>query len=98
MLTTGSVVGDRGKKEAVAAYPLDKLKIAFPNTFNRDRKKLKSFLIQVELWMAFNSKHFTQEGDEAICDQYYMGLKDHVKDEISRSNKPNDLKEMIKLA
>ena len=40
----------------------------------------------------------TNWGDEAICDQYYMGLKDHVKDEISRSNKPNDLKEMIKLA
>lgn len=25
----------------------------------------------------------TNWGDEAICDQYYTGLKDHVKDEIS---------------
>ena len=27
------------------AYTLDKLKIAFSNTFNKDYKKLKSFLI-----------------------------------------------------
>ncbi|KFY90765.1 hypothetical protein V500_04970 [Pseudogymnoascus sp. VKM F-4518 (FW-2643)] len=199
-----SNVGSKGKlavepaAETVKAHPSDKLKIAFPDTFNGDRKKLKSFLIQVELWMAFNAKHFTQEveqvlwavallrgpasdwisnyladymahraadgrvtttakdstksifvswtgfvkqlkanfgdldarrnavraiqalkqkgsavtytaefqqhatltnwGDEAICDQYYMGLKDHVKDEISRSDKPDDLKEMIELA
>jgi hypothetical protein len=30
-------------------HPLDKLKITFPDTFNGDRKKLKSFLIQTEL-------------------------------------------------
>jgi hypothetical protein len=182
----------------VASHPSDKLKIAFPDTFNGDRKKLKSFLIQTELWMAFNAKHFAFEvqqvlwavallrgpasdwianyltdymahraadgrvtttanqgtkdifiswsgfvkqlranfgdvdarrnavralealrqrgsavsytaefqqhatltnwGDEAICDQYYKGLKDHVKDEISRSDKPDDLKEMIEMA
>ncbi|ELR05695.1 hypothetical protein GMDG_07538 [Pseudogymnoascus destructans 20631-21] len=40
----------------------------------------------------------TNWGDEAICDQFYAGLKDHVKDEISRSNKPDDLTEMIELA
>jgi hypothetical protein len=31
--------------EAAKAHPSYKLKIAFPNTFNGDRKKLKSFLI-----------------------------------------------------
>jgi hypothetical protein len=40
----------------------------------------------------------TNWGDEAICDQYYKGLKDHVKDEISWSDKPDDLKEIIELA
>jgi hypothetical protein len=44
-------VGSKGKLavepaiEAAKAHPSDKLKIAFPDTFNRDRKKLKSFLI-----------------------------------------------------
>ena len=40
----------------------------------------------------------TNWGEEAICDRYYKGLKDHVKDEISQSNKPDDLKEMIEMA
>ncbi|ELR02084.1 hypothetical protein GMDG_05244 [Pseudogymnoascus destructans 20631-21] len=184
---SGSNVGLKGK-----------LKIAFPDNFHGDRKKLKSFIIQTELWMAFNAKHFNKEveqvlwavalfrgpasewisnyladyinhrtpdgkcntlasqgtkeifvswngflktlkanfgdiderrntvralqalkqrgsavaytaefqqhatltnwGDEAICDQFYAGLKDHVKDEISRSDKPDDLREMIELA
>ena len=69
MSTTGSVVGEKSKKDAVVAtpaHPSDKLKIAFPDTFNGDRKKLKSFLIQVELWMAFNSKHFTQEVEQIL--------------------------------
>ena len=29
-------------------HPLDSVKIAFPDTFNRDCKKLKSFLIQTK--------------------------------------------------
>lgn len=197
---SASNVGSKGTPatEPAVAHPADKLRIAFPDTFNGDRKKLKSFLIQVELWMAFNSKYFALEvqqvlwaiallrgpasdwissyladymthraadgrvtttanqgtkdiflswtgfvkqlkanfgdlderrnavrsiqalkqkgsavtytaefqqhatltnwGDEAICDQYYMGLKDHVKDEIARADKPDDLKEMIELA
>ncbi|ELR07900.1 hypothetical protein GMDG_08548 [Pseudogymnoascus destructans 20631-21] len=179
---TGSNVGLKGKVateptiEAPQAHPSDKLKIAFPDTFHGDGKKLKSFIIQTELWMAFNAKHFNKEveqvlwavalfrgpasewisnyladymnhrtpdgkcntlasqgtkeifvswngflktlkanfgdiderqnahatltnwGDEAICDQFYAGLKDHVKDEISRSDKPDDLREMIELA
>ncbi|ELR05657.1 hypothetical protein GMDG_07500 [Pseudogymnoascus destructans 20631-21] len=111
---TGSNVGLKGKVateptiEAPQAHLSDKLKIAFPDTFHGDRKKLKSFIIHTELWMAFNAKHFNKEveqhatltnwGDEAICDQFYAGLKDHVKDEISRSDKPDDLREMIELA
>jgi hypothetical protein len=69
---TGSNVGSKGKLAAqpvattTVPHPSDKLKIAFPDTFNGDRKKLKSFLIQVELWMAFNSKHFTQEVEQIL--------------------------------
>lgn len=197
---SASNVGSKGNlaTEPAVGHPADKLRIAFPDTFTGDRKKLKSFIIQVELWMAFNAKYFalevqqvlwavallrgpasdwissyladymshratdgrvttsanqgtrdifvswagflkqlkanfgdldarrnavraiqalrqrgsavtytaefqqhatlTQWGDEAICDQYYMGLKDHVKDEIARADKPDDLKEMIELA
>ncbi|ELR05335.1 hypothetical protein GMDG_07318 [Pseudogymnoascus destructans 20631-21] len=184
---TGSNIGLKGKVateptiKSPLAHPSDKLNITFPDTFYGDRKKLKSFLIQTELWMAFNAKHFNKEveqilwavplfrgpasewisnylanymnhrtpdekcntstsqgtkeifvswngflktlkalkqrgsavaytaefqqhatltnwGEEAICDQFYAGLKDHVKDEISRSDKPDDLREMIELA
>jgi len=37
-------------------------------------------------------------GDEALKDRYYIGLKDYVKDEISRSAKPDELAALIKLA
>jgi hypothetical protein len=40
----------------------------------------------------------TKWNDEALCAQYYRGLKDGVKDEMCRSDKPDDLKEMIDLA
>jgi hypothetical protein len=36
--------------------------------------------------------------DKALCDQYYAGLKDHVKDEISRTGKPATLEHMQQLA
>jgi hypothetical protein len=40
----------------------------------------------------------TQWGEAALQAQYYKGLKDHVKDEISRSDKPDDLSELIAMA
>jgi hypothetical protein len=71
MLTVGKGKKDATPKGSEAAtgpapvpatpHPSDKLKIAFLDTFNGDRKKLKSFLIQTELWMAFNAKHFAFE-------------------------------------
>jgi hypothetical protein len=200
----GSVTGsstEKDKKEdkvIVNIPPPSSLKVAFPDTFDGNRKKLKSFIIQIELWLAFNSKHFVHDvdrilwvvallrgsasdwistfladhmqhrnseglctsgaskatqaifvnwkgfikqlnanfgdidvkrtamttltklkqsgsavsytavfqqyahqtnwNDDALCHQYYTGLKDYVKDEMSRSDKPDDLKEMIELA
>jgi hypothetical protein len=41
----GSEVATTPVPVPVAPHPSDKLKIAFPDTFNGDRKKLKSFLI-----------------------------------------------------
>ena len=63
-----SNVGSKGKLavEPATTHPSDKLKIAFPDTFNGDCKKLKSFLIQVELWMAFNAKHFGIEVKQVL--------------------------------
>lgn len=40
----------------------------------------------------------TDWNDEALKAQYYRGLKDVVKDEISRSDRPDDLQEMIEMA
>jgi hypothetical protein len=40
----------------------------------------------------------TQWGEAALQAQYYRGLKDSVKDEISRSDKPDDLNDMIQMA
>ncbi|OAF58672.1 hypothetical protein VC83_04913 [Pseudogymnoascus destructans] len=82
---TGSIVGSKGKVateptiEAPQAHPSDKLKIAFPDTFHGDRKKLKSFIIQTELWMAFNAKHFNKEVEQCHtdirCTQFAIKLK-----------------------
>lgn len=36
--------------------------------------------------------------DDALRAQYYKGLKDHVKDEISRSDRPETLTDMIEMA
>lgn len=36
--------------------------------------------------------------DEALASQFYRGLKDHVKDEIARQERPTKLKEMCELA
>ena len=46
-----SNIGSKGKLAVKlgTTYPLDKLRIVFLDTFNRDHKKLKSFLIQVKL-------------------------------------------------
>ncbi|OAF58219.1 hypothetical protein VC83_06585 [Pseudogymnoascus destructans] len=69
---TGSNVGLKGKVateptiESPLAHPSDKLNITFPDTFHGDRKKLKSFLIQTELWMAFNAKHFNKEVEQIL--------------------------------
>jgi hypothetical protein len=70
---SASNVGSKGKlaiepaaTTTEVAHPSDKLKIAFPDTFNGDRKKLKSFLIQVELWIAFNAKHFALEVQQVL--------------------------------
>ncbi|KFY05968.1 hypothetical protein V491_08927 [Pseudogymnoascus sp. VKM F-3775] len=202
-----SNVGSKGKAATEPAPPPlapvatdlpSTVKVAFPDTFDGNRKKLKSFMIQVELWLAFNAKYFTRDvdkilwtvallrgsasdwissfladhmstrnveglctsgaskatqaifvswkgfakqltlnfgdidakrtamttlgklkqtgsavsytavfqqyanqtnwNDESLCFQYYEGLKDYVKDEISRSDRPDDLKEMIELA
>jgi hypothetical protein len=40
----------------------------------------------------------TDWDDTALKAQYYRGLKDHVKDEIARSDRLDGLQEMIKLA
>jgi hypothetical protein len=37
-------------------------------------------------------------GEDALLDQFYAGLKDYVKDEISRSGRPDGLRAMIELA
>jgi hypothetical protein len=42
--------------------------------------------------------HRTHWDDHALRAQYYKGLKDSVKDEMARSDKPDDLAEMIELA
>lgn len=36
--------------------------------------------------------------DSGLRAQYYRGLKDHIKDELSRADKPDTLEEMIKTA
>ena len=40
----------------------------------------------------------TDWNDDALKAQYYRGLKDGVKDEIARSDRPEDLQAMISLA
>jgi hypothetical protein len=40
----------------------------------------------------------TDWNDEALKNQYYRGLKDFIKDEMARSDRPDDLKEMIELS
>jgi hypothetical protein len=37
-------------------------------------------------------------GQAALRRQFYIGLKDGVKDEIARSDKPNDLRDLIEMA
>jgi hypothetical protein len=34
-------------------------------------------------------------GDAALMDQYYVGLKDNIKDELTRRDKPDSLEELI---
>ena len=78
-----SNVGLKGKlvvKPAIT-HPSNKLKIAFSNTFNRDCKKLKSFLIQVELQIAFNAKHFRIEVKQVL--QAVALLRGPALDQIS---------------
>jgi hypothetical protein len=41
-------------------------KVAFPDTFNGDRKKLKSFFIQTELWLLINKRHFLNETERVV--------------------------------
>jgi hypothetical protein len=36
--------------------------------------------------------------DQSLYDQYYKGLKDHVKDEIARSDVPDSLNDLIVMA
>jgi len=40
----------------------------------------------------------TDWNDEALKNQYYRGLKDFIKDEMARSDRPDDLKDMIELS
>lgn len=40
----------------------------------------------------------TDWDDAALKAQYYQGLKDHVKDEIARSDRPDSLQAMVELA
>ena len=42
------------------------VKVAFPDTFNGDRKKLKSFLIQTELWLLINQRHFANDTEKVV--------------------------------
>jgi hypothetical protein len=37
-------------------------------------------------------------GEKALIAQYYRGLKDTVKDEMARSDRPDDLEDTIKIA
>jgi hypothetical protein len=39
----------------------------------------------------------TKWGKAALQHQFYIGLKDTVKDEVARSDKPDDLQELIAL-
>ncbi|KFY47014.1 hypothetical protein V494_00226 [Pseudogymnoascus sp. VKM F-4513 (FW-928)] len=40
----------------------------------------------------------TDWNDEALKNQYYRGLKDFIKDEMARSDRPNNLREMIEMS
>src|SRR4051812_43051077 len=60
----GSVQGD-GTAAATTAK-LAPIKVAFPDTFNGERKKLKAFFIQVELWLAFNREYFKFDHDKIL--------------------------------
>jgi hypothetical protein len=40
----------------------------------------------------------TKWGKAALQHQFYIGLKDTIKDKVARSDKPDDLQELIVLA
>jgi hypothetical protein len=188
----------KGEKAPILGALHKDLKMSTPDTFSGDRSKLKAFLIQVELFIGFNSTRFNSDtervlwttallrgaafnwieafitdymdnrtdkgecttamgeetiaifqtfkgfkkritrvfgdidqertaerhiqnlrqkgsaasytaefqqysgktdwNDDALKAQYYKGLKDMVKDEIARSDRPNDLQKMIEMA
>ncbi|KFY47013.1 hypothetical protein V494_00225 [Pseudogymnoascus sp. VKM F-4513 (FW-928)] len=63
MSKSGSVVGEKSpvEKENKAM-----LKIAFPNNFKGEQSQLKAFLLQCNLYIGFNSKHFDNKTAQVL--------------------------------
>ena len=60
MAKEGSIVSEKALKLKLE-LKTKKIKIAFPNNFNKDRRQLKAFIIQCELYIRFNAKYFDNE-------------------------------------
>ena len=60
MAKEGSVVREKALKLKLE-LKTKKIKIAFLNNFNKNKRQLKTFIIQYELYIRFNTKYFDNE-------------------------------------
>jgi hypothetical protein len=67
-MALGSAVGSPALTTPAGVVTTEppRAKVAFPNTFNGDRKKLKSFFIQTELWLLINKRHFLNDMEKVV--------------------------------
>jgi hypothetical protein len=67
-MALGSVVGSAAlvAPTTIATLEPRTAKVAFPNTFNGDRKRLKHFFIQTKLWLLINARHFANDTEKVV--------------------------------
>ncbi|EKG11174.1 hypothetical protein MPH_11727 [Macrophomina phaseolina MS6] len=49
-----------------------KVKVAAPEKFDRDRKKLQSFLLQMQRYLQFNQAQFDSDAEEVLFASTYL--------------------------